>query len=382
MGKRIVVLCDGTSNEISEDRTNILRLFGMLRKNSQQLVFYDPGVGTFGAENRVSYYYRKSGEVTGLATGYGLDTNVKEAYKFILEHYKKGDEIYMFGFSRGAYTVRVLAGFIHAIGLLHPNNLNLLKYAFRAYKFAENKGVVGAEAGDMLAVAPEVKLYQNVLQPEFPTIKLLGIFDTVSSVIEFGRYFIPKFRAYPHTDNNPSVEYVRHAVAIDEQRRMFMPQLWKQGLMYKPNRKLGEAEVPQDVKEVWFSGVHGDVGGGYPENKSQLAKIALQWMIDESELCGLTFDRKVVDLLINGKGLEASPDPKAPLNKSMSRGWRALEYAPWYKFKETQTNRKTYGGFYIRNVERRIIPEGAMIHHSVFERDELPPNLPNEHQVV
>lgn len=382
MGKRIVILCDGTSNEISEDRTNILRLFGMLQKNTQQIVFYDPGVGTFGAENKASYYYRKSGEVWGLATGAGLDANVKEAYKFILDNYKKGDELYMFGFSRGAYTVRVLAGFIHAIGLLHPNNINLLNYAYRAYKFADNSGAANLQSGLPSAVAPEVKLYQNVLQPEFPTIKMLGIFDTVSSVIEVGRYFIPKFRAHPHTSYNPSVEIIRHAVAIDEKRRMFMPQLWQQGRMFKPDRKSDDGQVTQDVMEVWFSGVHGDVGGGYPEDKSQLAKIPLQWIIDEAKLHGLKFQPKVIDLLINGKGPQAAPNPTAPLNKSMSRGWRALEYAPWYKFKGTQTNRKTFGGFYIRNVEHRMIPDGAMIHSSVFKRQALPPNLPQNYVKV
>lgn len=382
MAKRIVILCDGTSNEIAEDRTNILRLFGMLRKNQQQIVFYDPGVGTFGAENKASYYYRKTGEVWGLATGAGLDANVKQAYQFIIEHYKKGDEIYMFGFSRGAYTVRVLAGFIHAVGLLHTHNLNLLNYAYRAYKFAKNKHKQPPKAGSTAPIAPEIKLYQNVLQPHFPPIKMLGLFDTVSSVIEVGRYFIPKFRSHPHTDYNPSVETIRHAVAIDEKRRMFMPQLYAQGRNFQPKRNIEDGQVLQDVEEVWFSGVHGDVGGGYPEDQSQLAKIPLLWMISQAKQAGLTFNNEVVDYLIRGKGPQAVPDPKADLNKSMNKFWRALEYAPWYKFKGTQTNRKTHGGFFIRNAEDRLIPEGAMIHSTVFERDQKPPNLPRTYKQV
>ncbi len=139
-GRRIVVLLDGTSNEIAEDRTNVLRLYGTLQKNDGQLVYYDPGVGTFGPANAWSYSYRKAYEIWGLATGWGLDQNVKEAYRFLAETYFDGkpgstaDEIYLFGFSRGAYTARVLAGFIHAIGLMEPINLNLLDYAYRAYK--------------------------------------------------------------------------------------------------------------------------------------------------------------------------------------------------------------------------------------------------------
>jgi uncharacterized protein (DUF2235 family) len=123
MPKNIVILLDGTSNEILADRSNILRLYGALEKSDRQLVYYDPGVGTFGAENAWLRFWRKTVEVLGLATGWGLDYNVKEAYRFLVENYDDGrsgggepgsrDNIYLFGFSRGAYTARVLAGFMH-----------------------------------------------------------------------------------------------------------------------------------------------------------------------------------------------------------------------------------------------------------------------------
>jgi uncharacterized protein (DUF2235 family) len=90
MAKSIVILLDGTSNEISSDRSNILRLYGVLKKSAQQLVYYDPGVGTFGAEGAWSRFWRKAHEVWGLATGWGLDHNVKEAYRFLVEHYDSG----------------------------------------------------------------------------------------------------------------------------------------------------------------------------------------------------------------------------------------------------------------------------------------------------
>lgn len=118
MPKNIVILLDGTSNEIEEDRTNILRLYGVLEKSSDQLVYYDPGVGTFGSEGAWSRLWRKASEIWGLATGWGLDDNVKEAYKFIVENYQNGknvegserDALYIFGFSRGRILPACLPG--------------------------------------------------------------------------------------------------------------------------------------------------------------------------------------------------------------------------------------------------------------------------------
>ena len=105
MPKNIVLLLDGTSNEIKENRTNILRLYGTLAKSDDQLVYYDPGVGTLGG-NTWSRLWRKFVEIWGLATGFGLDRNVLEAYQFLVENYDRvgRDRIYIFGFSRGAYT--------------------------------------------------------------------------------------------------------------------------------------------------------------------------------------------------------------------------------------------------------------------------------------
>lgn len=176
MPKSIVILLDGTSNEIESDRTNILRLYGILTKDAQQLVYYDPGVGTFGAEGAWSRAWRKVHEIWGLATGWGLDHNVKEAYRFLVENYddRKGpggsgerDRIYIFGFSRGAYSARVLAGFIHAAGLIERRNLNLLDYVYRAYKRI-------GEGAKQEAFA-EMRLYERILDTDRPPIRMLEI---------------------------------------------------------------------------------------------------------------------------------------------------------------------------------------------------------------
>ncbi|MEX3007302.1 DUF2235 domain-containing protein [Hoeflea sp. TYP-13] len=397
-GRRIVVLCDGTSNEISEDRTNILRLYGALEKNDEQLVFYDPGVGTFGAANAWSYHYRKAHEIWGLATGWGLDHNVKEAYRFLAETYDDGkasggepDEIYLFGFSRGAYTVRVLAGFIHAIGLIEPINLNLLDYAYRAYKgISERSGETVSDDRDP-AKNPfaEARLFERILSPRRPAIRCLGLFDTVGSVIELGRYG-PRTRTHAFTRTNKSVEAVRHAVAIDEMRTMFRPQLWPEGVDYWGGPFRPKTVIKQDVRQVWFSGVHGDAGGGYPERESRLAKIPLEWMIDETKALGLKYKTRTVNEIVLGKNANkpyVAPDPLAAPNNSMTFAWKILEYLPRRVSQYDPTSRPAFMGWYIPRFEKRIIPPGASIHHSVFKRRGTPsdyeqPNIPADHVVV
>ncbi|WP_346912446.1 DUF2235 domain-containing protein [uncultured Roseibium sp.] len=367
MGKNIVILCDGTSNEVSKDRTNILRLFGTLEKSDRQVVYYDPGVGTFGAGNSVSYYYRKAVEIWGLATGWGLDVNVKEAYRFIASHYdpdkkgEDGDRLYLFGFSRGAYTARVLAGFIRAVGLIPKENLNLLDYAYRAYKdIGQNRDNEEGEDGDPGAAFAEIRLYERILQPKYISIRLLGLFDTVGSVIESGRYG-PRLRTHTFSRTNSSVEHVRHALAIHERRTMFQPQLWPAGKDFRPNRFQKKGAVPQDVKEVWFAGVHGDIGGGYPEEGSQLAKITLSWMIDETKPLGLHYKTRTVNEIVLGKKEKSkyvAPDAKAERNESMNAGWSVLEIIPRKRSKYSLLSEDEKAGWYIPLGRKRTIPDG------------------------
>src|SRR3954462_10379298 len=137
-GNNIVICCDGTGNEISENISNVLKLYRCLRKTDRthprQLVFYDPGVGTVTEPSTWHRWKANINLVLGLATGYGLDDNVLSAYRFLVEHYAPGDRIYLFGFSRGAYTVRVLAGLIHKVGLISPEQANLAGSGLIAYK--------------------------------------------------------------------------------------------------------------------------------------------------------------------------------------------------------------------------------------------------------
>ncbi|MBT2185393.1 T6SS phospholipase effector Tle1-like catalytic domain-containing protein [Sphingobium nicotianae] len=400
MGKNIVILFDGTSNQITEDRTNILRLYGMLEKSDRQLVYYDPGVGTLGVPDSWGRLWPRIVEFWGLATGWGLDRNVKQAYQFLVDNYERGgggadrDRIYLFGFSRGAYTARVLAGFINAVGLIERRNLNLLDYVYRAYKLVgsrrssdddEERPGVGEEGTDKARNFAEVRLYERVLRPDRPPIRLLGLFDTVASVIESGPKG-PRLRSHAYTRHNPSVEAVRHAVAIDERRTMFTPQLWPVGAPYWAGPFKSTDAPAQDVREVWFAGVHGDVGGGYPELESGLCKVPLEWMIEQTGPTGLHYVTRTVNAVVLGKRADqryVKPDPLGEPHHTMTGLWPLLEFVP--RRRSRLSRRPALFGWTLPLFERRVIPEGAMIHGSVAERiardGASPPNLPADHVV-
>jgi uncharacterized protein (DUF2235 family) len=379
MPKNIVILLDGTSNSITRNRTNVLRLYGILKKDDSQIVYYDPGVGTFGADGAWSHLVRKSCEIWGLATGWGLDQNVKEAYRFIIENYDDGkarkpaerDQLFIFGFSRGAYSARVLAGFIHAVGLISPHNLNLLDYAYRAYKRIDEN--------EKAKVFEEVRLYERILAPDRVPIRMLGLFDTVASVIESGPIG-PRLKSHAFTSRNTSVRSVSHAVALEERRTMFRPQLWPSGQEYWGNPFNSAAAVPQDVEEVWFAGGHGDVGGGYPEEESELFKVPLEWMIDRAKSCGLRFNTASINSLVYGKRKDSgyvAPDPLGQSHNTMTAAWSIMEFIP--RLKPQDSKRWSIFGITLPLFEHRKVPHGAKIHESVYTRQAalgcIPANL-------
>ncbi len=369
MPKNIVILFDGTSNEISDNRTNVLRLYGTLKKSEDQIVWYDPGVGTIGLA--WLGVWRKLIEIFGLATGFGLDKNVKEAYRFLVENYQREedgarDRIFIFGFSRGAYSARVLAGFVHTFGLMENRNLNLLDYVYRAYKRIGEGGAENAFA--------EMRLFERTLRPDRPPIRMLGVFDTVASIIETGRFGL-RLRSNAHTSTNSSVQSVRHAVAIDERRTMFEPMLWPEAQEYRANRFDTSRSVPQDAKEVWFRGVHGDVGGGYPESSSALAKVPLAWMVSEAKETELQFVTRTVNDLVLGRAEKyVAPNAHAKQHDSMSFGWSIIEILP--RHRRPNSKRPSLLGLSVPFMERRWIPKGAKVHRSVEQVEHRPPNLP------
>ena len=238
--RNIIICCDGTGNEISENISNVLKLYRCLRKTEKtqprQLVYYDPGVGTLARPAAWNKFKQDFGAIWGLATGYGLDDNVLAAYSFLAHNWQKDDQIYLFGFSRGAYTVRVLAGLIHKIGLITPEQVNLAGSGLIAYKqFSSDEAPKlraqlkpGTDAGAAEDAAPpspfdNAAQFARITSSRWPTIRFVGVWDTVASVIvpRPDRFYWPSLEELAWTLQNPSVQTFRQAISIDERRCMF-----------------------------------------------------------------------------------------------------------------------------------------------------------------
>jgi uncharacterized protein (DUF2235 family) len=410
MPKNIVICCDGTGNEISENISNVLKLYRCLRKTPRttphQEVYYDPGVGTLARPDTWHRLKQNFNMVLGLATGYGLDDNVLDAYVFLAGAYEDGDSIYLFGFSRGAYTVRVLAGLIHKIGLIRPEQVNVAGSGLIAYKqFSSDEQPTGrgaaVEAVDEDGPLPQNKYdnaaqFARILSSRWPTIRFVGVWDTVASVIVPRRdrlLYLPSLEELAFTIANPSVKIFRQAMAIDERRRMFRLKKWDEPQTFAHNRFNDAHAEPQDSRQVWFAGVHSDIGGGYPEKESGLSKYPLLWMIDEACKAGLAVNPQSVNQLAwgvprrNSPFSYVAPDFRGLLHNSMKGLWRLLEYFPKRNKYKEWPERFSYGPIYFPDCEPRFIPDGALIHDSVIKRMDAglgyaPENFPKKFDVV
>lgn len=393
-GKNIVVCCDGTGNEVTGDLSNVLKLFRIIKKGPDQRVFYDPGVGTIGTEDGWSRRRTQLRAAWGLATGAGHDENILDAYRYLVETYEEGDRIFLFGFSRGAYTARALAGFIHMVGLLRPDQANLSNYALTTYKRTgwreetggKQKGTKSAAGVASTVADGSVTQHGNpfraawdfgrITNARHVPIHFVGVWDTVASMIARRPDFlgIPTLRTLPYTRKNPSVRSFRHAIALDERRRMFRLNRWApdQDFVVDPFSK-PPVKVRQDSRQVWFAGVHADVGGGYAECESGLAKIPLEWMIQEALPHGLLINSDRYDRLVlgeqepDGTSKYVEPAAKAQLHKSLKGFWRLLEILPkstrWREWRKWSLL-----GFYLPLGEPRVIQDGEAVHISVGER--------------
>lgn len=387
--KNLVVLCDGTSNAIEADVSNVARLLRCLVKEERQRVFYRPGVGSSARQAVWSERFRQAKAIFQLATGYGIDDDICAIYRFLSENYQEGDRICLFGFSRGAYTVRIVAALIHMAGLFAADQANLAEQLVRAYK---QVGYRGEDDADEPADFSDVWRFRNFGEGRRVPLHFLGLFDTVSSVIVPGRNFfglLPGTSRMPHTRSNPSVRVVRHALAIDEKRTMFRSNRWIEGQAFKPDPFAKEtAAVPQDCQQVLFAGVHADIGGGYPEEQSGLAKIALHWMIEEARKHDVLFLDERVERFVEGEKLYpkdafAPPAAAAKLHQSLTCGWWPLEYVP-KRVSLMETRKSSFLGFYLPRGEARSFVKDQPYprpHASVQERmtavaDYWPDNLP------
>jgi uncharacterized protein (DUF2235 family) len=410
MPKNIVVCCDGTGNEIGENISNVLKLYRVVRKTGKmvdQVAYYDPGVGTLARPDPWRKALQAATANLGLATGYGLDDHVLGAYRFLIQQYQDGDDVFLFGFSRGAHTVRILAGLIHMIGLLRPEQINLADAALGVYKQSTETPVrhdsaqMERDRSDdggqpaVFSIDDRASQFARIVSTRWPTIKFLGVWDTVASVIvpRPDRFYTFSLQTLPFTEKNPSVRIFRQAIAVDERRRMFRLSRWDDGQTFMSNRfSPTNNSEPQDCKQVWFAGVHADVGGGYPEAESTISKFPLIWMIEEAKAFGLSVNQATVNQLAWGKQRAGSPftyvapDCSRPVHDSLIGAWPLLEWIPKNDRYKEWPRRQSFMHRYLPQAEPRVIPENAKVHQSVIDKQRIdgdyrPINLPDSYEI-
>jgi uncharacterized protein (DUF2235 family) len=353
VARNLVVCCDGTANEFARDNTNVVKLYSVLRHDPErQVTYYHPGLGTMEPAGALTTFTRKLTKLLGMAFGYGLADDIRDAYVFLMDRYLPGDRVFLFGFSRGAYTVRAVAALLHMYGLIRSGNEPLVPYAIRMLMGLQRSRPADLDASFALARAFKEAMSETDCQPWF-----VGVWDTVSSV-----GWVENPLKLPFVTNNPDIEIGRHAVAIDERRAFFRSHLWWPP--DDPSRPRG----PKDLQQVWFPGVHCDVGGGYPEKESGLSKIALEWMLDEATAKGLLVDEAKRDAVLGrgGDRRHTPPDARAAAHESLKGFWNLAEFV-WKRHYDRATGRE---GWRMNLYRRRTIPHGALVHAAAYERGE------------
>ena len=334
--KRIAVCADGTWNvrdqidKATKKRhpSNVTKVARGIRTRDShgvdQVVYYHDGVGTAGGLDRF----------TGGAFGDGIEANIRDLYRFVVYNYEPGDELYLFGFSRGAFTVRTLAGFMSLVGLVGKDDDYYVPDLYDCYETSKKPGT------------PEwTAAFHNIKrQHPCPVIRFIGVWDTVGALGApgfLGQLFNKDKYKYHDVELNQYIENAYHALAIDERRVPFTPNLWKR-----------PGGWPGHLEQAWFAGVHSNVGGGY--SPDGLANEALHWMIEKAEGLGLEFDS---DYLAHFQ-----PCFNSVLQDSMTVAYRSM-------------------GQNIRVIGKQLA-DGELVHRSAIDRVNLatcgyaPANLP------
>ncbi|HEY2855176.1 MAG TPA: DUF2235 domain-containing protein [Gemmatimonadaceae bacterium] len=349
MSRNLVICCDGTNNQFGPRNTNVIRLIQVLadKPADSQLVYYDPGIGTLAEPGWVTRAGKWFAERLDGAIAVALHSKVERAYTFLADVWQPGDRIFLFGFSRGAYTVRALGALLHAIGLLPPRSQNQVPYAMRL--FGALAGYDGQEEKTeyfrrcrqfRLTFARHVPDKANRRVP----IACMGLWDTVSTV---GWAWNPQ--SLPYTAGNPSISVVRHAVSIDERRAFF-----RQNLI-KPIEG-------QDAEERWFAGVHSDIGGGYTKERGKLWRASFEWVVREAMASGLRVDESRLRRRLGGAVVRDVW--REPINDSLTPSWWPAEFFPKL-VRERDNERRSPR---LNLFASRIVPKGAILDFSLLQR--------------
>jgi uncharacterized protein (DUF2235 family) len=278
--RQLVLLCDGTNNNLTGAArdTHVVTLAELLRADpdDERVVFYDPGVGNPGEVPGTTLWdkaRRQFERIDGLAFGRGVFDNIAEGYRFLMRQWRSDqDEIWLFGFSRGAFTARSIAGLVNRFGILQPHMVSMVPTLLHLY-FAEatpSVDAISGQASRLFAVAPQRK----------PFVHFVGVWDTVATVGTWP--FSLRIKAKPTLQGKRFV-HVRQALALDEHRAQFVPRAYAEdnGPIELADGKAGS------VSQQWFRGAHCDVGGGYEPVEGWLARAPLAWLICEAVQCGL-----------------------------------------------------------------------------------------------
>jgi uncharacterized protein (DUF2235 family) len=283
--------------------TNVTKVARAVRPHDDhgvsQVVYWHAGVGTGGPLD----------SVTGGAFGHGMADNIRDMYRFIVYNHEPGDEIYLFGFSRGAFTVRSLAGFIHFAGLVTKEEDYYVPDLYACYE-----GERGEGTPEWNHLFKDIKAGKNATRVQdrrarTPPIRFVGVWDTVGALGAPGVIGAlsgsKKRHGYHRPGLNPLIQHAAHAVSIDEQRKLFAPTLFERG------------DWKGSLHQAWFAGVHSDIGGGYDDDS--LANHALHWMVGHATSLGLAMDETYLKPF--------GSDPQIALHDTMSTFYRMM--GPW-----------------------------------------------------
>lgn len=294
MARQLIVCCDGTNNNLTGrcKDTNVAQLVELLAPDSQdQLLYYDPGVGSAGELPEASPWDRLRQRVqrlSSIAYGGGIYENIAQAYRFLMRHWQPGDQIFLYGFSRGAFTARSVGGLVTQFGILRPEMEALVPTLVYVYfldrdKYKSSYDSIRAQISELFAceaarVAP---------------VWFVGVWDTVASV---GAPLLSREITALPTIVGKRFMHVRQALALDEFRRNFRPR------PYFIDASYDYAAHQQSIKQEWFSGAHCDVGGGVANSQAGLPQQALLWLVQESAERQLRLRPEVLDA-------QGQPDP-------------------------------------------------------------------------
>jgi uncharacterized protein (DUF2235 family) len=348
--KRLAIFLDGTWNTLNNN-TNVWRLKSLSAETDDQCVYYSQGVGT-----------RRGESARGGITGYGIDNEIIDAYTWLVQHFNDGDDIFIFGFSRGAYTARSLSGLISKCGILRlgaPLSIEQLYDRYRLYDAPTIRFLLASGRPKNASLEDQwlVKYSQAT------KIKFIGVWDTVGSLgLPLGSVEA-KVHRYRFLDTHLRLdnESAFHALALDEHRKNFEPTFWTKTV--KPDQASAADRTIDKVEQRWFIGAHANVGGGYASDP--LAQLPLKWLMGKGAVAGLVFREEVVV-----DTAQATP-PVTDSYRGFAHGFYRLVSHPFYRPVGPPTEEGTLSATH--RINETI--DGSIFERWRLDRNYRPPNI-------